>query len=121
MENPSQSVVREQVGRHRSFRGPRYVAAVSIILGLTSIALNLYPAGLVLPLQRWLGEFLPLFLPLAVAALGSGLAVLVLVRAPRFSWLAIFGLVFGVIGMALGSLLAVVTVTMLLYARAIGP
>jgi hypothetical protein len=115
MAAPEQPVMKEQTSRQRSFRGARGGAALSLALGLISVALNLWPAGLVLPLQSWLGEFIPLFLPLAVGVTASGLAVLSLVRAPKCSWFAIVGLVFGVIGMALGSLFAVVTVTMLLH------
>jgi hypothetical protein len=85
-------------------------AAMSLILRLLSIALNLYPVGLVFPLYSWLGEFLPLFLPFLVWASASGLAVLGLVRSPRWTWLAIVGLILGIIGMAMGSLLTVVTV-----------
>jgi len=89
---------------------------MSIILGLLSIAMNLYPVGLVFLLQRWLGEFVPLFLPFSVGALALGLAILSLIRAPRWSWLAIVGLVFGAIGVTFGSLIAVVTVYALLRA-----
>jgi hypothetical protein len=71
--------------------------------------MNFYPTGLVILLQGWLGDFLPLFLPFLVGALAFGLAVLSLVRAPRLSWLAIVGLVLGAIGTALGSLIAMVT------------
>jgi hypothetical protein len=110
--------MKEQATCPKFSRRTRWAAVMSLILGLLSIALNLWPAGLVLPLQSWLGEFLPLFLPLAIGALASGLAVLGLVWAPRLSWLAIAGLVFGAIGMVLGSLLAVVTVTMLLQYNA---
>ena len=81
-------MMKEQVSRHGFFRGAPRAATLSIILGLVSIALNLYPAGLVIPLQRWLGEYLPLFLPLAVGTSASGLAglslVLVLVAALAF-------------------------------------
>jgi hypothetical protein len=98
-----------ELSRQRSFRGAQCAAALSIISGLLSIAMNLYPVGLVFLLESWLGDFLPLFLPFLVGALALGLAVLSLVRAPRLSWLAIIGLVFGAIGMAFGTLVAVVT------------
>jgi hypothetical protein len=108
----------EQANRPTFTRRARWAAVMSLILGLLSIALNLWPAGLVLPLQGWLGDFPPLFLPLAIGALASGLAVLGLIWSPRLSRLAIAGLVLGAIGMVLGSLLAVVTVTMLLQYNA---
>jgi hypothetical protein len=104
----------EQQTRQRHFCGARRAATVSLILGLLSVALNMYPVGLVFPLQRWLGEFLPLFLPLSFGAAASGLAVLALARSPQLSWLAVGGLVLGVIGLVLGSLLAVITAYMLL-------
>jgi len=108
MKVPAQSEKKEHVNRQRSSRGAQRAAIISIILGLLSIAMNLYPAGLVYLLQRWLGEFLPLFLPFSVGALASGLAILSLVRASRLSSIAIVALVFGAIGMVLGSLIAVV-------------
>jgi len=111
-------MMKEQITRQMFSRRARCAAAMSFILGLISIVLNIWPALLVLPLQSWLGEYFPLFLPLAVGASASGLGVLGLVWAPRVSWIAIVGLVFGAIGMALGSLLAVVTVTMLLQYEA---
>jgi hypothetical protein len=109
----------EQKPRQMFSRRARWAAAMSLVLGLISIVLNIWPALLVLPLQSWLGEYPPLFLPLAVGASASGLGVLGLVWAPRLSWIAIVGLGFGTIGVALGSLLAVTTVTMLLQYEAL--
>jgi len=88
-------------------------ALTSFVLGLVSIALNLFPAGLVFPLQAWLGDYPPVFLPFVIGTLASGLALWVLLRTRRLSWLALGGLILGILGMLGGSLLAVVTVYML--------
>jgi hypothetical protein len=85
-------------------------ALASVVLGLVSVALSVYPGGLVFPLQVFLGEYLPVFLPFLTGALAFGLALRVLVRGRRVSWLAVGGLILGILGMLGGSLIAVLTV-----------
>jgi hypothetical protein len=94
-------------------------ALTSLALGLMSIALNLFPAGLVLPLRPWLGDYPPLFLPLVTGALAFGLALCATIRGKRLSWLALGGLILGTLGMLMGSLIAVVTVSMFLSRDAV--
>ena len=93
-------------------------ALASVVLGLVSVALGVYPGGLVFPLRAWLGDYPPLFLPLLSGALAFALALRVLVRGRRMSWLAVCGLVLGILGMLLGAVLAVfISYIMLLEAR----
>jgi hypothetical protein len=90
-------------------------ALASVVLGLVSVATGVFPAYLVFPLQVFLGEYLPALLPFLIGALAFGLALRVLVRGRRMSWLAVGGLILGILGMLLGSLIAVIfTVYMLL-------
>jgi hypothetical protein len=83
-------------------------ALASVVLGLVSVAIGVFPGGLVFPLQAYLGEYLPVYLPLLTGALAFSLALSVLVRGRRLSWLAVGGLILGIVGMLLGSLIAVV-------------
>jgi hypothetical protein len=98
-----------------SHRGRRSALA-SVLLGLLAVVLAIYPSPLLALLQRWL-DILPLFLPFLVGALASGLAVRSLVRAKRAYWLAITGLAFGLVGMALGAVLALIMTYVLLHQR----
>jgi hypothetical protein len=92
-------------------------ALASVVLGLVSVAIGVLPQPLVFPLQVFLGEYPPVYLPFLTGALAFGLALRVLVRGRRMSWLAVGGLILGILGMLLGSLIAVVVTYMLIQAR----
>ena len=92
-------------------------ALASVVLGLVSVAMGVFPGFLVFQLQDFLGEYLPWYLPFLTGALAFGLALRVLVRGRRMSWLAVGGLVLGILGMLLGSLIAVLCTYMLIEAR----
>jgi hypothetical protein len=91
-------------------------AIASVVLGLVSVAIGVYPGGLVFPLQVFLGEYLPVYLPFLTGALAFGLALRVLVRGRRMSWLAVGGLILGILGMLLGSLIAVICTVYMMQA-----
>jgi hypothetical protein len=82
---------------------------------MLSIPVHLLPAVFVLPLQRWLGKFPPLFLPFLLGTLVCVLALLGLLWGKKGSWLAVVALVLGLVEVVIGALIAVTTVTMLLH------
>jgi hypothetical protein len=71
-------------------------------------------------LQDFLGEYLPWYLAFLTGALAFGLALRVLVRGRQMSWLAVGGLILGILGMLLGSLIAVMATSLLIKARQVG-
>jgi hypothetical protein len=80
--------------------------------------LNILPAYLVFPLREWVSIYVLMFVPFlsGLSAFIFGVVGLVrsVVRSRRVSWLAIAGLVIGVIGMFLGSLIVAMCLAMLL-------
>src|SRR5215468_124757 len=48
-------------------------ALASVVLGLVSVAIGVFPGGLVFPLQVFLGEYPPVYLPFLTGALAFGL------------------------------------------------
>jgi hypothetical protein len=110
-------LIENQAPAHDIDRPKPRGALVSVVLGLVSVAIGVFPGGLVFPLQVFLGEYPPVYLPFLTGALAFGLALRVLVRGRQMSWLAVGGLVLGILGMLLGSLIAVLCTYMLIEAR----
>src|SRR6516165_1281578 len=107
-------LIENQAPAHDIDRPKPRGALASVVLGLVSVAIGVFPQPLVFPLQAFLGEYLPVYLPFLTGALAFGLALRVLVRGRQMSWLAVGGLVLGILGMLLGSLIAVLCTYMLI-------
>ena len=114
---PGQLDSNEQVGRQSPARGALRAAAISLVLGLLSITLNIMPGYLVFPLREWVSIYVLMFVPFLSGLLAFIFGVVGLVRYRRVSWLAISGIAIGAIGMFLGSLIVAVCLSQLLAAR----